>query len=499
MQGYPSPPQAAPEHAPPPPVAQGYAPPSPVGQEYAPPPQAAQGYAPPPQHEQGYASPPPAQGYAPPPPAAQGYAPTPPAPSGESGGSKSKKTVIIAISSIVAVLAIVFAALWFFTDILPFGSGGGYSGGSSSSSRDRDRDDDRDRDGDNGNGDNGDNGDNGSGDTGSGSAGSGSAGGGSQTTQPDAQSVVGSWILVDGGYTTELELRSDGRYFMIMFQAGGLDSVYVGEGRYTVSGSSIQSTEEYAALYNHNTNEILGLLDINAPVTYEFSFNGNNFVLIEPDSGESISYSPSPSSAIWSFNHRANATIATTPPADGGPSPASENYLRVLNNGEFFLGFFAGDNEFEFYAFDGMMALFMQDPGYGVVNTMFHDGGVVMIYYDLETYIEMDYDTAYSVLGDDGLSSILSMYEELVIKMDGMAFTQSGSTSFQGRTLPYDEYTNRNRDVIRFIYDRDTVVGLTTFIDGYAEDVPIVGYSTLNADNASRIFYIPDGFERISF
>jgi len=412
--------------------------------------------------------------------------------------------MLIPIVSIVATLLVVFAALWIFTDVFPFGSNSGYSG-ESSSRRDREDDDDRDRDRDRGdNGDNGDNnGDNGS----SGSSGDGgnngdsNGGDGDNATAPAGQGIVGSWVADMDGAIANITFGADGRFFMVFSFPGGEPGVVsVHEGTYAVSGNSLTVTPTFGALYNHLRNEILDTFDADDPDTSEFSISGNTMTVRDPDGvEEDMVLTVSQPSANWSFSHRANANTAQTPtpPANAGPSLVTETYVRILSGDSFFIGFKAGMHEFEFYFHDDRLAINMDDPSIGQMTIIMGNDGIVAINRSDEYYVEFDLATALEAFGEEYFRGIEVMTDGIIDSMVGMTYTQSGSGSFQGETLPYDEFMRRNGDRIQVFYDRDMVVGVKNYIGRISEDIIIHGYSTLTAQQASGVFNIPRHYQRI--
>jgi len=226
---------------------------------------------------------------------------------GAPAGKKGSKKGVVAVISIIVVLGLAFAALWFFTDILPFGPNSGYSGGSSSSSdRDRDRDRDRDSDAeeDNGDGDDAD----GSGEGGTAENGS----GGDAAAPPDMDSVVGAWVFQEYDNTIELIFSNDGRFFAVNYQAGALHEVFIQEGRYTLNGNTLNVRPEFEAVYNAHTNEVLEVYDPEPAENMEISFSGNTLVLTM-DYGTLTLTATQPTN-MWSFNHRANASYPPPPP-----------------------------------------------------------------------------------------------------------------------------------------------------------------------------------------
>jgi len=407
------------------------------------------------------------------------------------GGSSNLMKIVVPIVSVVVVLAIAFAALWFFTDILPFGS----TGSSTSESSRRDRDDDRngDRDGDNGNGSNS---------TASGGNGSGD-GNGSASTEPPAvsqpsENIVGSWSGHEQGITIEATFAADGRVFSIVYSPSMLDRMAITEGEYTIDGDTINFTYNYNVVYNHITREVLEILDPTDPESVEFSISGSTLDMRDDDF--QITMTRAQPSEIWSFNHRANVTIAQPPQppqTPSGPSRASEGYIRLLSGDAFYLGFTAGSNVFEFYIYDEMLAIFMNDPNLGVVSMLFFDDGMVMVYYELESYVEMDIETTFMVIGEEFINGVYLMYEELIDKLDSMTYSSSGTASFQGTFFQYDEYIDLSGNAYQLFYEHETVVGIRNFIGRESEDIFIHEYAGISDMDASLIFRVPDHFVRL--
>jgi len=76
---------------------------------------------------------------------------------------------------------------------------------------------------------------------------------------------------------------------------------------------------------------------------------------------------------------------------------------------------------------------------------------------------------------------------------DGMTYTGTGSAVFDGKTLPYEEYTNKEGDKTQFFFDGSKLAGIRSLVkDGPKVDMIVLVF---DKNIPANVFDIPTGYQ----
>ena len=82
------------------------------------------------------------------------------------------------------------------------------------------------------------------------------------------------------------------------------------------------------------------------------------------------------------------------------------------------------------------------------------------------------------------------------VKTDGMTRTGSGTAEFNGKTLPYEEYSNKDGYKVQYFLDGDTFAGIRNIGQGTVMDMIVI---ELDENVPSTVFDIPSGYQKMEY
>jgi len=116
------------------------------------------------------------------------------------------------------------------------------------------------------------------------------------------------------------------------------------------------------------------------------------------------------------------------------------------------------------------------------------------------------------MISKDGKNYIINDEEKMVMEMsaanhpdldesagvdtDVMEYSSSGKDDFQGKNLPYDEYSLKDGGTTQFFVDGNKLAGIRNLVDGEVIDMVIL---ELNQNVPDKVFEIPADYTTISF
>ena len=137
----------------------------------------------------------------------------------------------------------------------------------------------------------------------------------------------------------------------------------------------------------------------------------------------------------------------------------------------------------ETYAKDDMVAMIMDVEGISS-RTLVRDDMVYIISDESKTYMTIP-------VASDGPAV---QGEDLVTA--GMKPTGSGRDEFNGRTLPYEEYSDEDGNTTQFFMDGATLAGTRSIIGGIVMEFVII---SLDNNIPAGVFDLPAGYEGMDF
>ena len=82
------------------------------------------------------------------------------------------------------------------------------------------------------------------------------------------------------------------------------------------------------------------------------------------------------------------------------------------------------------------------------------------------------------------------------IKTDGMALAGSGTAEFNGKTLPYEEYSNKEGIKTQYFLDGAKLVGIRNITEGMVMDMIIL---EMDENVPGNVFDIPSGYKNMEY
>jgi hypothetical protein len=82
------------------------------------------------------------------------------------------------------------------------------------------------------------------------------------------------------------------------------------------------------------------------------------------------------------------------------------------------------------------------------------------------------------------------------IKTDGMTLTSSGTAEFNGKTLPYKEYSNKEGYKTQYFLDGAKLVGIRNISQGTVMDLIVL---ELNENVPNNVFDIPSNYQKMEY
>ena len=89
-----------------------------------------------------------------------------------------------------------------------------------------------------------------------------------------------------------------------------------------------------------------------------------------------------------------------------------------------------------------------------------------------------------------------SVKEKSGIKTDGMTLTGSGTAEFNGKTLPYKEYSSKEGNKTQYFLDGTKLAGIRTITQGTVMDMIII---ELDENVPNNVFDIPAGYQKMEY
>ena len=86
--------------------------------------------------------------------------------------------------------------------------------------------------------------------------------------------------------------------------------------------------------------------------------------------------------------------------------------------------------------------------------------------------------------------------QEMQIDTKGMTLTGTGEAEFDGKNLPYEEYTNETGNKTHFFLNGDKLAGIRTFVDEKPVDMIIL---EMDQNIPGNVFDIPDDYQKMEF
>jgi hypothetical protein len=86
--------------------------------------------------------------------------------------------------------------------------------------------------------------------------------------------------------------------------------------------------------------------------------------------------------------------------------------------------------------------------------------------------------------------------QDMKIDTKGMTLTGTGNAEFDGKNLPYEEYTNETGNKTHFFLNGDKLVGIRTFVDEKPIDLIIL---EMDENIPGDVFDIPDDYQKMEF
>ncbi|MCL1864949.1 MAG: DUF4412 domain-containing protein [Spirochaetes bacterium] len=80
------------------------------------------------------------------------------------------------------------------------------------------------------------------------------------------------------------------------------------------------------------------------------------------------------------------------------------------------------------------------------------------------------------------------------IKTDGMKLTGSGTAKFNGKDLPYEEYSDGKGNKVQYFLDGSKLAGIRNIINSKTVDIVIL---VLDQDVPAGVFDIPSGYKQV--
>ena len=161
-------------------------------------------------------------------------------------------------------------------------------------------------------------------------------------------------------------------------------------------------------------------------------------------------------------------------------SGKSAAYVKIFESGTYYMKS-SITNEgmtmvMETYAKSGKMAVITTSQG--MTNRAVHKDG--------KSYMIMDSMQMVMVM------PLTDAAKAGTIKTDSMKFASSGTAVFNGKTLPYDEYSNAEGLKIRYFVDGSKLAGVRTITKEGTFDIVI---TELNQNVPDKVFDIPSGYQ----
>ena len=152
-------------------------------------------------------------------------------------------------------------------------------------------------------------------------------------------------------------------------------------------------------------------------------------------------------------------------------------FFRILSSGTYHMKASDGDTEMELYCKGDMTSVAMIAEG----------ESLRMVSTGKKTY--MIFDTSKMVL----IGPSDANQESMKLEFDKMTFVRSGTAVFKGKSLPYDEYLDKDGDKSQFFVDGNKLAGIRS-IDGKGEQSDMV-ISALDQNVPNSVFEIPAGYQ----
>ncbi|MCL1851191.1 MAG: hypothetical protein FWF70_07325 [Bacteroidetes bacterium] len=82
------------------------------------------------------------------------------------------------------------------------------------------------------------------------------------------------------------------------------------------------------------------------------------------------------------------------------------------------------------------------------------------------------------------------------IKTDGMTLTDSGTAEFNGKTLPYKEYSDKDGNRVQYFLDGTKLAGIRNIARGNVMDIIVL---ELDENVPNNVFDIPSNYQKMEY
>ncbi|MCL2095536.1 MAG: hypothetical protein FWH10_01375 [Oscillospiraceae bacterium] len=169
-------------------------------------------------------------------------------------------------------------------------------------------------------------------------------------------------------------------------------------------------------------------------------------------------------------------TAALLAGCSGDGKPASADIFDTLTGDTYHLKGTFGGITMEAYCKDGMTAMIIEDSSGDVTRMINRDG---------------------KNHGINDAERLMYIYEadeppSVALPSADLAYVVSGESDFNGKTLPYDEYSDGGEVKVWLFIDGNSLAGLRILEDGESNDITIL---ILDKNVPDGVFDLPEGYD----
>ena len=159
-------------------------------------------------------------------------------------------------------------------------------------------------------------------------------------------------------------------------------------------------------------------------------------------------------------------------------------YFDVLSSGTYHL-----KTKMTAEGMDVAMEMYMKDGDWAMTSKVGEYNSKMILKNDKMHIID---DISKTIL----ITKATKTTQDMKIDAKGMTFIGTGEAEFDGRNLPYEEYTNETENKTQFFLEGDKLVGIRTFADGKPIDMVVL---EMDGNVPGNVFDIPDDYQKMEF
>ena len=157
--------------------------------------------------------------------------------------------------------------------------------------------------------------------------------------------------------------------------------------------------------------------------------------------------------------------------------PRTESFLKIFESGTYYMKATMVEDsmriETEIYMKGNRMATTTHADG-ETMRIIIRDGKAHMIMEEAKMII---------------VTPAMDMHDTAAVDISGMTFRRSGTASFAGRNLPYEEYSHDDGETSQFFIDGNRLAGIRSLAPG--EDTSDMIISVFNQNVPDSVFNVP--------